>query len=116
MPPHVRLGGFFLLAGLMHFLKPRPYIAIVPDALPRKREIVYASGVAEMAGGAGVLVPGTRRAAGWWLIATLIAIFPANVNMAVNADRFRAVPEPLLWARLPLQGAVVAWVFRVAVR
>ena len=116
MASHVRVGGFFLLAGLMHFLKPRPYVAIVPDALPRKREIVYASGVAEMAGGAGVLVPGTRRAAGWWLIATLIAIFPANVNMAVNAERFRAVPEPVLWARLPLQGVLVAWVWRVAVR
>jgi uncharacterized membrane protein len=116
MAPHVRLGGFFLFAGLMHFLKPRPYVAMVPDALPRKHDIVYASGVAEMAGGAGVLVTGTRRAAGWWLIATLIAIFPANVNMAVNAERFRAVPEPLLWARLPVQGALIAWVWRVAVR
>jgi uncharacterized membrane protein len=116
MRPHLRLGGFFLFAGLMHFLKPRPYVAIVPDALPRKREIVFVSGVAEMAGGAGVLPARTRRLAGWWLIATLIAIFPANVNMAVNADRFRAVPEPLLWARLPLQGVLIAWVWRVAVR
>jgi uncharacterized membrane protein len=63
-----------------------------------------------------VLIPGTRRVAGWWLIDTLIAIFPANVNMAVNAGRYRAVPEPLLWARLPLQGALIAWVWRVAVR
>jgi uncharacterized membrane protein len=116
MGPSVRLGGFFVLAGLMHFLKPRPYVAIVPEALPRKREIVFASGVAEMAGGALILVPATRRLAGWWLIATLIAIFPANVNMAVNAERFKAVPEPLLWVRLPLQGALVAWVWRVAVR
>ena len=88
----------------------------MPDALPRKREIVYVSGVAEMAGGGGVLVAGTRRAAGWWLIATLTAIFPANVNMAINAERFRAVPEPMLWLRLPLQGALIAWVWRVAVR
>jgi uncharacterized membrane protein len=116
MAPHSRLGGFFLFAGLMHLVAPRPYVAIVPDALPRKHAIVFASGVAEMAGGAGVLVPGTRRFAGWWLIATLMAIFPANVNMAVNADRFRAVPELLLWARLPVQGALIAWVWRVAVR
>jgi uncharacterized membrane protein len=88
----------------------------VPDALPRKRAIVIVSGVAELAGGAGVLVPEVRRRAGWWLIATLLAIFPANVNMAVNADRFRMVPEPLLWARLPLQGALIAWVWRAAVR
>ena len=110
------LGVFFLLAGTLHFLKPRPYVAIVPDALPRKRDIVYASGVAEMAGGAGVLAARTRRAAGWWLIATLIAIFPANVNMAVNADRFRGIPRSLLWARLPVQGLLIAWVWRVAVR
>ena len=116
MNRHSLLGGFFLFAGLMHFLKPRPYVAIVPGPLPRKREIVYASGVAELAGAAGVMVPRTRRAAGWWLIATLVAIFPANVNMAVNAERYRAVPAPLLWARLPLQGALIAWVWRVALR
>jgi len=116
MAPHMRLGAFFLFAGTMHFLKPRPYVAIVPDALPRKREIVFASGVAELAGGAGVLVPRTRRLAGWWLIATLLAIFPANVNMAVNAERYRVVPEPLLWLRLPLQGALIAWVWRAVLR
>ena len=110
------LGAFFLVAGTLHFVKPRPYVAIVPDALPRKRELVYASGVAEIAGGAGALAAPTRRAAGWWLIATLIAVFPANVNMAVNAERFRAVPEPLLWVRLPVQGVLIAWVWRVAVR
>ncbi len=116
MAPHTRLGAFFLLAGSMHFLRPKPYVAIVPEALPRKREIVFASGVAELAGGAGVLVPGTRRLAGWWLIATLLAIFPANVNMAVNAERFRVVPEPLLRARLPLQAALIAWVWRAVLR
>jgi uncharacterized membrane protein len=110
------LGVFFVAAGLLHFVKPRPYVAIVPDALPRKRELVYVSGVAEIAGGLGVLTAPTRRAAGWWLIATLIGVFPANVNMAVNAERFRAVPEPLLWARLPVQGLLIAWVWRAAVR
>jgi uncharacterized membrane protein len=109
------LGVFFLAAGSLHFLKPKPYVSIVPDALPRKRELVYVSGVAEIAGGLGVLASPTRRAAGWWLIATLLAIFPANVNMAVNAERF-TVPEPLLWARLPVQGLLIAWVWRVAVR
>ena len=108
------LGAFFLVAGSLHFLKPKPYAATVPDALPRKLEIVYASGVAEIAGGVGVLAG--RRAAGWWLIATLVAVFPANVNMAVNSDRFRSVPEPVLWARLPVQGLLIFWVWRVAVR
>ena len=110
------LGAFFLGAGSLHFLKPKPYVATVPDVLPRKLEIVYASGVAEIAGGALVLPERTRRAAGWWLIATLVAVFPANVNMAVHAERFRSVPEPLLWARLPVQALLIAWVWRVAAR
>jgi uncharacterized membrane protein len=109
------LGAFFLTAGALHFVKPRPYEAIVPDALPAHRELVYASGVAELLGGAGVLPERTARAAGWWLIATMVAVFPANVNMAVNARRFRAVPEPLLWARLPLQAVIIGWIWRVAI-
>ena len=110
------LGLFYLAAGALHFARPRVYVSIMPDRLPAKRALVYASGAAELAGGAGVLHPATRRPAGWWLIATLIAIFPANVNMAVNAERFRAIPEPLLWLRLPLQAVLIAWAYRVAVR
>jgi uncharacterized membrane protein len=110
------LSLFYLVAGTLHFLRPRVYEAIMPDALPAKRELVYASGVAEIVGGAGVLHPATRRPAGWWLIATLIAIFPANVHMAVNAERYRAIPEPLLWLRLPLQTLLIAWAWRVAVQ
>ena len=118
MPSRSRavLGGFFLLAGTLHFLKPRPYEAIVPDALPAQRELVYLSGVAEIAGGAGVLADRTARHAGWWLIATMLAVFPANVNMAVNAERYRRVPEPLLWVRLPVQALIVHWIWRVAIR
>ena len=118
MPSRSRtvLGAFFLGAGLLHFLKPRPYEAIVPEALPAHRELVYLSGIAEMAGGAGVLSDRTARWAGWWLIATMLAVFPANVNMAVDAERFDDVPEPLLWARLPLQAGIIYWIWRVAVR
>ncbi len=110
------LGVTFLATGVLHFLRPRIYEAIMPRYLPAHRELVYASGVAEMAGGAGVLFSRTRKGAAWWLIATLVAIFPANVEMAVNADRFKRFPEPLLWARLPLQGALIAWVWRAAGR
>jgi uncharacterized membrane protein len=110
------LGGFFLFAGLLHFLKPRPYESIMPRSLPAHRELVYASGVAEMLGGAGVLSPRTARPAGLWLIATMLGVFPANVNMAVRAERYRRIPEPLLWARLPVQGLIVYWIWRVAIR
>jgi uncharacterized membrane protein len=106
------LGPFFIAAGLGHFARPRVYEAIVPDRLPAHRELVYASGVAEIAGGVGAMVPATRRAARWWLIATLTAIFPANVHMALHADRYRRFPAGALWARLPLQAVFVAWVWR----
>ena len=110
------LSLFYVVAGTLHFLRPRVYEAIMPAALPAKRELVYASGVAEIMGGAGVLNPVTRRAAGYWLIATLVAIFPANVNMAVNAERYRKIPAALLWLRLPLQALLIAWAWRVAVK
>jgi uncharacterized membrane protein len=116
MPRPIPLSLFYVTAGTLHFLRPRIYEAIMPRALPAKRELVYASGVAEIVGGAGVLHPRTRRAAGWWLIATLIAIFPANVQMALDADRYRAIPAPLLWLRLPLQALLIAWAWRVAVQ
>ena len=118
MPSRSRivLAAFFVAAGVLHFLKPRPYESIMPEALPAHRELVYLSGLAEIAGGAGVLSQRTSRYAGWWLIATMLAVFPANVNMAVDAERFEDIPEPLLWARLPLQAAIVHWIWRVAVR
>ena len=110
------LGAAFLTTGTLHFVRPRTFEAIVPNYLPAHRELVYASGVAELVGGAGVLHARTRRHAGWWLIATLVAIFPANVEMAVHAERFRQFPPAALWARLPLQAALIAWVWKSATR
>src|SRR3954468_20246313 len=94
----------------MHFVKPRFYRAIMPDWVPRHRELVYASGVAEIAGGAGVLHPRTREAAAWWSVATLVAVFPANVHMALHPERYK-VPggRAALYGRLPLQAAAIAW-------
>jgi len=114
--PRLLLAATYCLAGTLHFLRPRVYEAIVPDALPAKRALVLASGAAQIVGGAGVLHPRTRPAAGLWLIATLVAIFPANVHMAVHSERYRAVPAPLLWLRLPLQAVLIAWAWWVAVK
>jgi uncharacterized membrane protein len=103
-------GPFFVFAGIMHFVIPRTYESIVPDGLPAKRELVYLSGVAEILGGLGVMSPRTRRPASWWSVATLLAVFPANIHMAVNADRY---PVPggrvALLLRLPLQALAIAW-------
>lgn len=103
-------GPFFIFAGVMHFIVPRTYESIVPESLPAKRELVYASGVAEILGGVGVLHPSTRRAASRWSVATLLAVFPANVQMAVNHERY-PVPggRAALLARLPLQALAIAW-------
>ncbi len=100
---------FWIVAGLMHFLRPRFYEAIVPRPLARyKREITVASGIAEVAGGLAVLPARTRGLARVWLLTTLIAVYPANLYMALEPERFRRIPRPLLWARLPVQG-LFAW-------
>ncbi len=99
------------MTGLMHFVRPGMYEAIVPDYLPARRALVYASGMAEIAGGAGVLYQRTRRAGSWWSIATLVAVFPANLHMAMHPERYRKVPGGSrgLIARLPLQALLIAW-------
>jgi uncharacterized membrane protein len=103
-------GPFFILAGAMHFLIPRQYEAIVPDYLPAPRRLVYASGVAEIAGGAGMLHPRTRTLASRWSVATLLAVFPANVHMALHPERYRVPGGRLaLWIRLPVQALFILW-------
>jgi uncharacterized membrane protein len=103
-------GPFFVFAGVMHFVIPRAYESIVPDWLPARRTLVQASGVAEIAGGLAVLHSRTRRAGSRFSIATLVAVFPANVHMALHPERYR-VPggRRSLYARLPLQLLFVAW-------
>jgi uncharacterized membrane protein len=107
-------GPLFLLAGALHFTHTRLYTRIMPPYLPAHRELVYASGVAEVAGGAALLAPSptVRRAGMWWLLATLLAVFPANVHMALHPDEFPELPPWFLVARLPLQGVFAWWAYR----
>ncbi len=109
-------GPVMLAAGLNHFAMPRTYEAIMPDYLPAHRELVLLSGLAEALGGAGTLHPATRRAAGWWLVAVLVAVFPANVHMALHPERYPQIPRAALLARLPLQLAMIALVREAALR
>lgn len=111
------LGVFFLSAGVNHFVMPRAYAAIVPPSLDDRAErLVTISGVAEIAGGVGVLLPRTRRAAGLGLIALLAAVFPANLHMARSPDSFPRIPRWALYARLPLQPLMMRWVWRATRR
>jgi uncharacterized membrane protein len=105
------LTVFMVAAGINHFVSPAAYVAMVPDALPAHALLVQISGVAEILGGLGLILPRTRRLAAWGIIALLVAVFPANINMAVNHLPLGSthVASWLLWARLPLQLVLIAW-------
>lgn len=107
------LTVFMVGAGINHFRAPEPYVAMMPEALPAPLELVYISGVAEIMGGLGLILPATRKLAAWGIILLLVAVFPANVNMAVNDLSLgdTRVPTWALWARLPLQLVGIAWAY-----
>ena len=113
----VVLAVIFTGAGVLHFTKPAPFVAIVPRWLPAAEALVAISGVAEIAGGIGLLVPPVSFWAGCGLIALLLAVFPANINMAINNIPWDGKPVPtwLLWMRLPLQAVLILWVWFAAV-
>jgi uncharacterized membrane protein len=103
-------AALFLATGTLHFTSPQPFRSIVPPALGHSAELVAISGVAELAGGIGLLVPATRRWAAYGLIALAVAVWPANIYMALASARFAGVaPAWVLWARVPLQIPLIAW-------
>ena len=114
----VLLGVFFTVAGIAHFVTPETYLPLMPDYLPWHLPLIHLSGLAEIAGGLALLVPKFHKLAGWWLIAVLIGVFPANIHMLVNDVPLggNPVPDWILWARLPLQFVLIAWIWWSAVR
>ncbi|MGI4870577.1 MAG: DoxX family protein [Janthinobacterium lividum] len=102
------LALLFTAAGILHFVSPQFYLRIMPPYLPAPRLLVQLSGAAELAGGLGLLLPATRRLAGWGLLLLLLAVFPANVyTVQLHLAAWWA------WARLPLQPLLMWWVWRV---
>ena len=104
---------FMVAAGANHFIHPAPYLGMMPAEIPASWHLalVYASGVAEILGGLGLVLPATRRWAAWGLVVLYVAIFPANVNMAIHRLPLGTseVPAWALWARLPLQLVLIVW-------
>lgn len=114
----VLLAAFFVIAGAAHFVIPLSYLAIVPRWVPYPLQMVFFTGAAEILGGLALLLPSLRSTAGVCLIALLISVFPANIQMlgtavSTNAPLFY---QAILFLRLPLQPLLILWVYRSAIR
>ena len=105
------LGVLFVAAGVNHFVRPGFYSGIIPPYLPWPLALVYLSGAAEVALGVLVLVPRFQARAAWGLVGLLVAVFPANVQMALHPTLYPAFHPAALWVRLPLQGVLIAWAY-----
>lgn len=112
----IMLAVFFIVAGANHFRVPGIYLGMMPPWLPRPEILVQVSGAAEILGGIGLLVPFARRFSGWGLIVLLVAVFPADVYVALQGQMPGMEVSPmLLWLRLPLQVLFIAWVWWIAI-
>lgn len=105
------LAAFFIVIGIDHFVNPDFYVNIMPGYLPLHLEAVYISGFFEVVGGICVLIPRLRSAAGWGLVALLIAVYPANIHMALNPDLFPEIALSLLYIRLLFQFIFIFWAY-----
>ena len=103
-------AALFLTLGTLHFVRPEPFRKIVPPSFPSPALLVAISGAAELVLGVMLLIPRTRRLAGWGLIALLIAVFPANIYLYQHQDLLPADPK-LHLLRLPLQGVLILWAY-----
>jgi uncharacterized membrane protein len=110
--PIIIISLFFTIGGIAHFILIDKFISIMPSYLAYPKELVIISGIFELLGAAGILIPQTRKFAGYGLIALIVAVYPANINMALHAQQFPMAPEWILWSRLPLQFFFVWFVWR----
>ena len=106
------MGGFYVMAGANHFISADYYVRLVPPYLPWHLQLVYLSGIAEIVCGVGVMIPPTRKLAAWATIALLLAVYPANIHVAVNNVPMLGAEEGAglaNWVRLPFQFILIAW-------
>lgn len=114
MVPVAGLAATLAVPGVLHFVRPEPFVSIVPRSLPRPELLVALSGVAELTCAALVAHPRTRRLGGLGAAALFAAVFPANVSMALRSKRRPAWFRAVAWARLPLQIPLIVWAWRVS--
>jgi uncharacterized membrane protein len=109
------LAGILGISGVIHLARPETYEPIMPDLVPAHREVILASGVAELLCSAGLLHPSTRRLAGWASAALLLGVYPANIKMAIDAGQTdNAGFKAAAWGRLPLQLPMIRSALRAA--
>lgn len=101
--PLLIISLFFLIGGIAHFVLTDFFVKAMPDYLGYQYELVIISGVFELLGAIGILIPKTRLLAGYGLIALCVIVFPANINMSLHPDQFTDISEVLFYIRLPLQ-------------
>ncbi len=107
------LAVCMIVAGILHFAQPDPFIRIVPGFLPAAAALVYISGVIEIMLGIGLLVPALRQISAWGLVVLFVAVFPANLNMAINHIQIEGIPNTWWFQaiRLPFQLVLIAWAY-----
>jgi uncharacterized membrane protein len=116
LPRSVKLLALgFAASGTVHLVKPEVYLPLMPSWVPAHREVILASGVAEIACAAGLAVPATRRAAGWASVLLLLGVYPGNIKMAVDSTKTRNTGfKAVSFARLPMQLPMIRAALRAA--
>ena len=117
----VAMSVMLLFTGVSHFLYPEGMALMLPDFIPFKKEVIYLTGVIEIAAAIGLLIPRYRKLTAWLLIIFFLAILPANINAAINHVNLRTATFDgsgvnYLWFRVPLQIFFIAWVYYFGVK
>ena len=109
----VLISLIFIFIGILHFKMTEKFVLIVPPIIPYAKEVVYISGIFEILGGVGILIPKLKRQAAFGLILLLIIVFPANIYMALYNIQLGGILNNsiLQWLRLPLQAVFIWWVY-----
>lgn len=107
----ILMSLFYTAAGINHFVNPNFYLRMMPPYLPLHLELVYLSGLIEVALGIAIAIPRVRHLAAWGIIALLIAVYPANIHMALHPELFPEFSRLGLYLRLPVQILFIVWAY-----
>lgn len=112
MPYHFYLmAAMYILAGLIHFIKPRVYLGVMPAYIPAKKAMVFLSGIAEVVLGIALLFEETRALAVWGIIAMLVVFMTVHIDMLTNEKLKGRIPKWFIWLRIPMQFGLMYWAY-----